>query len=399
VLGFQSDYFPPDPSSNAMLYGRLVERLSPIFERVDVVSAGPHAAGGTTTPPSYPTNVRVTRCPPPSWRLRRSLVARFFSEAWFSSRNSFVAARSSADWTVLLSSTPPLLLGAGATLVARWRRIPSVWWVQDLHPEIAVALGVASDRSVSFRLLHAVHAWILTRAELVIAISEAQRRALLDAYPSVPARKVTVLENPATHQAPPSAREPSDRLIITYTGNLGLSQGLDHVLHGADRVRDLPDRFVLHGRGTPSRHCGTWPAPCSSTTSPSAASSGTRNTQCHFSRVTCFSCASGQGSTSIRSLPSYGPTYLAAGRPLLACVGRGGAVEETVSTSGAGVVTTWGETEPCIAAVKELLDADRRPEMAAAAVRFYADHLTPEEHAIALAALISQASQARNPTK
>ena len=99
------------------------------------------------------------------------------------------------------------------------------------------------------------------------------------------------------------------------------------------------------------------------------------------------------------SFPSKLWTYLAAGRPLLACVGRGGAVEETVSTSGAGVVTTWGETEPCIAAVKELLDADRRPEMAAAAVRFYADHLTPEEHAIALAALISQASQARNPTK
>ena len=398
VLGFQTEYFPPDPSSNAMLYGRLVERLSPILARVDVVSAGPHAAGGTTTTPSYPTNIRVTRCPPPSWRLRRSLVTRFFSEVWFSSRNSFVAARSSADWTVLLSSTPPLLLGAGATLVARWRRIPSVWWVQDLHPEIAVALGLASDRSVSFRLLHAVHAWILARAELVIVISEAQRRALLDAYPSVPARKVTVLENPATHQARPSAREPSDRLIITYTGNLGLSQGLDHVLHVADRVRDLPVHFVLHGRGNaePALRDLASNLQLDNVTFSGLVGDEEYSVLLQQSDVLLVSLRPG---IDQYSFPSKLWTYLAAGRPLLACVGRGGAVEETVSTSGAGVVTTWGETEPCIAAVKELLDADRRSEMAAAAVRFYADHLTPEEHAISLAALISQASEARNPTK
>lgn len=173
-----------------MLYGRFVEQLSPKFARVDVVSAGPHADGSPTAPPAYPTNVRVIRCAPPSWRLRRSLVTRFFSEVWFSSRNAFVAARPSADWTVPLSSSPPPL-GAGATLVARWRRIPSIWWVQDLHPEIVVALGLVSDRCVSFRLLHAVHAWILTRVGLVIAISEAQRRALLDAYTGVPAYRHT----------------------------------------------------------------------------------------------------------------------------------------------------------------------------------------------------------------
>ena len=377
-----------------MLYGRLVERLSPMFAKVDVVSAGPHGASGTTTIPSYATNIRITRCPPPSWRLRRSLVTRFVSEVWFSSRNTFVAARRSKDWNVLLSSTPPLLLGAGATLVARWRRIPSVWWVQDLHPEIAVALEVATDRSISFRFLHTLHAWILLRAELVITISEAQRRALLDAYPKVLARKVTVLENPATHKGPLSAREPSSQLIITYTGNLGLSQGLDHVLHLADRVRNLPVRFILHGRGS--------------------AEPALRDlaSALHLDNVTFSAFVEDEEYSDLLqqsdvllvclrpgidqySFPSKLWTYLAAGRPILACVGRGGVVADTVSASGAGVVTTWGDMEQCVDAVKNLFDADRRSEMAAASLRFYADHLTPEEHATALAALIFKAAQTK----
>jgi glycosyltransferase involved in cell wall biosynthesis len=390
ILGFQTEYFPPDPSSNATLYGRLVEHISPRFARMDVVTAGPHGDLDATSPPTFTADVRVRRCPPPSWSMRRSVPARFASELWFSVRNSWLAARSSSDWDVLLSSTPPLVLGGGATLVARVRRIPSIWWVQDLHPEIAVALGVASPQSISFRLLHSLHAWILRCASIVITVSEAQRQALLEAYPKVPPDRVVVLENPAAHQAASNPPEGGNHLTITYTGNLGLSQGLEHVVHVADRVRSLPVRFVIHGRGTaePEVRALVDRLDLDNVSFSSFVDDREYLDLLRRSDVLLLSLRPG---IDRYSFPSKLWTYMTAGRPILACVGRGGAVEETLAPSGAGIVTTWGDVEGAVTAVKELLDADRRSSMGAAAARFNAGHLTPEDHGAALAKLISGA--------
>jgi colanic acid biosynthesis glycosyl transferase WcaI len=395
VLGFQTEYFPPDSSANAMLYGHLVQHLSSAFSRIDVVSAGPHIGAGNRTSPPHAANVRVTRCGPPSWRLRQSLTTRLFSEVWFSLRNSVLAARSSRDWSVLLCSTPPLLLGVGATLVARWRRIPSVWWVQDLHPEIASALGLTSERSISFRLLHALHSWVLTRAGLVITISEAQRRALIKAYPDLSPRRVVVLENPSTHQATPSDPAVSDRITITYTGNLGLSQGIEHVLRVADRVRSLPVRFVLHGRGNAESDLRDLAARLQLDNVVFSSFLGDAEYLELLQRSDVLLVSLRPGIDQY-SFPSKVWTYLAAGRPVLACIGRGGAVEDTLTHSGAGIIATWGDVEGTVTAIGELLDAERRHEMGTAAARFHAGHLTPEEHAASLAALICQASRTKD---
>jgi colanic acid biosynthesis glycosyl transferase WcaI len=267
-----------------------------------------------------------------------------------------------------------------------------VWWVQDLHPEIAEALGLVSKRSLSFRALHALHAWVLAHAELVITISEAQRRALLEAYPRVVSQKVTVLENPSTHQGIPNAPEPSDRLTITYTGNLGFSQGLEHVLQVAERVRNLPVRFVLHGRGNAESKLREL---VDTMSLDNVDFSGFVEDQEYLellqrSDVLLLSLRPG---IDRYSFPSKLWTYMAAARPILACIGRGGAVDETLSLSGAGVVSTWGDVEGGVAAIGQMLDAGQRREMGMAASRYYAAHVTPERHAALLATLLCRTAE------
>jgi glycosyltransferase involved in cell wall biosynthesis len=227
----------------------------------------------------------------------------------------------------------------------------------------------------------------------VITVSEAQRQALLDAYPDVPPARVVVLENPAAHRVPLRPPELGDDLTITYTGNLGLSQGLDHVLHVADRVRGLPVRFLLHGRGAAETEVR---ALATRLGLDNVAFSGFVNDGEYMellqrSDVLLLSLRPG---VDRYSFPSKLWTYMTAGRPIWACVGRGGAVEETLTQSGSGIVTTWGNVEEAVDAVKDLFDVQRRSTMSAAAVRFQGSHLTPEDHANALADLISGAVQA-----
>jgi glycosyltransferase involved in cell wall biosynthesis len=391
VLGFQTEYFPPDVNANADLYGTLVTHLGHHLDRVDVVTARPHygAALPREDDEKLPSNVRVLRCRAPSWRLRTNLLTRFVSELAFSARNAFAALRVSRDWDVVLASTPPMLLGIGALAVAGVRRIPLVWWVQDLHPEIACALGLASENNWKIRLLHRVHASVLRHATLTLAISDAQRRTLLAAYPGLRPDRVVVLENPASHPEAAVARDaaPDRPLVVAYTGNLGLSQGLEHVLDVADAMRDRPVRFVLHGAGVAeddlkvaarNRHLDN-------------VEFGQLTTDAEYVAMlrrahVLLLCL--RPDIDRYSFPSKLWTYFAAGRPVLAWAGHDGAVEETITASGAGVFAPWGDVPAAVRALEALSDANYRAKLADAASEFSARHATPEAHAKQLGDLI-----------
>jgi colanic acid biosynthesis glycosyl transferase WcaI len=391
VVGFQTQYFPPDPASNAILYGSLVDHLSALLGRVDVVTAEPHYDQNTSLRPApglSPT-VRVVRCRPPHWRRRHGLVARFASELSFSARNTAAAFRASRDWDVVLASTPPLVLGLGSAVVARARNIPLVWWVQDLHPEIATALDLASGSGPAFRVLHRAHDWILRGACTVVAISAAQRQTLLEAYPSLCPDRVVVLENPAAHGHATELGEPpcGEQLIVSYTGNLGRSQGLEHVLDVAAAVRHLPVRFVLHGNGAAeaSLRRATSERKLDNVEFSGFATDEEYLQLLHRTHVLMLVLRPG---VDRYSFPSKLWTYLAAGRPIIALAGPGGAVEQTLQQSRAGVFAPWGDMPASVAAITELVDEQRRSELAAAARTYYRLHPTPAGHARQIAEVL-----------
>jgi colanic acid biosynthesis glycosyl transferase WcaI len=398
IIGFQTEYFPPDAISNAVLYGELVEHLAGLFDRVDVITASPHYGkeASERDAPRPPGSVRVVPCRPPSWRFRSLLPARFLAELGFSARNTVAALRASRDWDVVLSSTPPLLLGVGALAVARVRRIPLVWWVQDLHPEIAVALGLTSSRNPAFRFLHEIHDRVLRAASVVIVVSDAQRTTLLRAYESVAPERVVVLENPATHADATTTGDPPQGppVTVSYTGNLGLSQGLDHVLNVADEVRGLPLRFVLHGNGA-----------AEAALKEEAFRRGLDNIEFSpFATDDEYLALLGRSHVLLLSLrpeidrysfPSKLWTYLAAGRPIAAWAGRGGPVQRAIEQSGAGVFAAWGDVPAAVRGLTELLSEPRRQQFASAAASFYRSHPTPETHAKQLADLLLEAVGAK----
>lgn len=156
---------------------------------------------------------------------------------------------------VLIVETDPPVLGALGAALKWWHRRPLVYYLQDLYPEVGLVTGRLRPGPLTAFLRWATQLG-LRRADCVIVLGEDMgervRRRGID-----PA-KVAVVPNWAdTRRLRPAASDNAlrrawqvdGRLVVMYSGNLGLTQNLDQVLDVAGELRDEPVEFVLVGEG------------------------------------------------------------------------------------------------------------------------------------------------------
>jgi glycosyltransferase involved in cell wall biosynthesis len=151
---------------------------------------------------------------------------------------------------VVCLSTPPLVAVLG--LLARLRGARFVYKVEDLYPDVAVALGTFGARSLSARLFGRLSRALLSRADTVVAVDEAMGRTLQAGG----AHRVAVIPNWADGEAlrpDPEAGEGfravyglGDRFVALYSGNLGLAHRFDAVIAAARAIAVVrPDVLFL----------------------------------------------------------------------------------------------------------------------------------------------------------
>jgi colanic acid biosynthesis glycosyl transferase WcaI len=156
---------------------------------------------------------------------------------------------------VISLSTPPLVAALG-WLLARLRGASSFYWVMDVYPDLAFELGVLDARSIAGRLFAALTRLTLRRSDAVIALGETMAERLQ----SVGVRRLVTIHNWADGDAiRAGAGRAADRrsewgwegkLVLLYSGNLGLAHEFDTILDAAGLLRNRPQLlFVFVGGG------------------------------------------------------------------------------------------------------------------------------------------------------
>jgi colanic acid biosynthesis glycosyl transferase WcaI len=153
--------------------------------------------------------------------------------------------------------SPPLLLGVAGWFVAKLKRAPSVFHVQDLQPDAAVGLGMLRAGWFT-RTLYFLEAFAYKHATRVSGISE----EILDAFrrKGVPENKLILFPNavvlPKDEEIPPRGRFrqkhafSTEEFLAVYAGNLGVKQGLHLLLDAAELLRSEKNiRIVIAGDG------------------------------------------------------------------------------------------------------------------------------------------------------
>jgi glycosyltransferase involved in cell wall biosynthesis len=253
-----NQYFWPDMAATAQLLAELAEDLSTGGAEVTVLAGrGSYAPGRPGRLPRKEEwrGVAIRRVWCTSFG-RGSTLARVVDYLTFLiSAKLFLLLGRRYDVVVCLS-TPPFVAVLG--LLARLRGARFVYKVEDLYPDVAVALGAFRTGSPAAQVLGSLSALLLKKADAVVALDEGMRCALQ----ARGARRVEVIPNWADGEniRPDEAAGSRFReayglrghFVVLYAGNLGLAHRFDVVIEGARRlVQTGPDVVFLFVGGGP----------------------------------------------------------------------------------------------------------------------------------------------------
>jgi len=167
---------------------------------------------------------------------------------------SFLRLITLARPDVIVTVSPPLLLGAAAWLASVILGTEYVFHVQDLQPDAALALGMLKPSAFT-RLLYGLEAFAYRHALRVSGISKGMLAAFISK--GVPEEKCVyfpngiVLSEPVARTGAFRARygfAPDDFLAI-YSGNIGMKQGLETLVEAAKHLRNPRAKIVICGDG------------------------------------------------------------------------------------------------------------------------------------------------------
>ena len=298
---------------------------------------------------------------------------------------------------VVLAMSPPLPLGFPGALVGAVRRIPFVFNIQDVFPDVAVEIGAITNPTV-IKAASMAERFLYRRADAVTVLSEDLKSNVsaklgADEFGTASGggdtasglSKIEVIPNFVdTERVRPSSTDVAyrrefglgDRTVVTYAGNVGLSQPVELLVEVARRMAERSDVvFVVNGGG-------------SSLETVKHAAAGLDNVvfvpMQPRERLSEVLAAADIHTILLRhglarsSVPSKMYSILAAGRPVVASVDPDTEVTRVLDQAGAGVSASPGSVDELHQAILGLVDdPDRRATMGASGRSWVERWLSP----------------------
>ena len=200
--------------------------------------------------------IRVHALPVP-YSNRMSYARRIGAFVHFAIEAAREATRIGGD--LVYATSTPLTIAIPAVRAARAHRIPMIFEVRDLWPEIPVAVG-ALRNPVLIAIARRLERFAYHNAAHVIAISDGMRDGVVAA--GHPASRVTVIPNACDREMFDVGDGPGreireryewlgNRPMVVYTGTMGLINGVGYMVRIAAAAAAIdPDiRFVVVGDG------------------------------------------------------------------------------------------------------------------------------------------------------
>ena len=243
-----SQFFYPDKTATGKILAELFEGIAKEDFQVDVISSRQEYGANVSEPlPTYEewSNMRIFRCFR-FFQSKDSSFGRIFNYIMVFLLTAFTCfhhgLHRKKDCIVTVSN-PPIMPILGALLKNNHRKF--VYILHDLYPDIAVAMGVVTERHLFARFMRWANKYSFNHADRIIVLGRDMKKHLIDAY-KIPANKITVITNWATKDFYQPI-EKKEMFRIVYTGNLGKFHDLGIAVEALKRLNNVELFFIGEG--------------------------------------------------------------------------------------------------------------------------------------------------------
>ncbi|EAT16127.1 glycosyltransferase family 4 protein [Desulfuromonas acetoxidans] len=170
---------------------------------------------------------------------------------------TFKGARQSCD--IVFGSSTPLTVAVPGVMISKFRRIPFVFEVRDLWPEIPISLGIL-NHPVTKWVAQRLEKWAYRNAAHIVSLSPGISEGVI-AVGEAP-QKISLIPNAADVDRFSVGREAgqqfkakyswlADRPLVVYVGTFGYVNNLSYLIEVASVCLRLNEKicFVLIGDG------------------------------------------------------------------------------------------------------------------------------------------------------
>lgn len=249
-LLFVNRFYWPETPATGQLLSDLAEGLAARGWSVTVITS---AADAGIPRREIRNGVSIRRVRSSRWG-RHGVLGKATDYGTFYLGAVLAVLRQAARGSIVVAMTDPPMLGSGVWLAARLRRAHVVQWIQDIYPEVAIAL--AGHRWLRCLLPLRNAAW--RRAAVCVTLGSDMEQSLVCAGVDLARRKI--IPNWGPTGVVPQLRGAAAALrttwgvtgkfVVAYSGNLGRVHDLESVVALARALReDRGIAFVFIGDG------------------------------------------------------------------------------------------------------------------------------------------------------
>ena len=211
---------------------------------------GLYNGGGLLAPGADYRGVKIVRAWATSFG-KRSTIARM---------SDYLSFYLGAAWKLLtlprhdivMALTTPPLISLLAFLICRLRGMKLITLVQDIYPDVAIALGTLKARSLTSRVLDALNRLVLRKADRIIVLGECMRERVAAKVGGDAEARIDVIHNWADGTMLQPLSESTDNpfaascrfgaeFVVQFSGNFGRVNDFATVLEAAERLRQRPE--------------------------------------------------------------------------------------------------------------------------------------------------------------
>jgi colanic acid biosynthesis glycosyl transferase WcaI len=254
-----NQFFYPDHSATSQLMTDLAESLVEQGVTVTALAGrGRYNGGDRLLPREEHKGVKIERAWATSFG-KGSLTGRLADYLSFYLGAFWKLLRLPKHDIIMALTTPPLI-SLIAVLIGRMRGMRVVALVQDIYPDVAVALGALKPDSLTTRILDRLNRLVLGKADRVIVLGDCMRKLIAGKMSQDRHPRIDVIHNwadgtqikPAQDEQNPFILEQGLRgkFVVLFSGNLGHVNEFQTVLEAALHLRERLDiAFLFIGEG------------------------------------------------------------------------------------------------------------------------------------------------------